>query len=272
MSTWNELTQDCLNNNKTLHETSITVDRRGNAISGSYFLDVAKGKIPGNSVVFISGRNAAANTLVQPSTIWNVGGAYPWSAWNGGANTIYLSSTSASDTGNVIINGLDNNYNQQTYVMKMNGTTPVNTDGTQFIRINSAYYTDSNIATNVGQIDLKVGSAAGTTVARIDAGYGQSSMSTYTIPAGHTGFTVFGDFSVNKNEGAELNARWRFFGGAFITVYAIELYESAYSAAPLIPGAIPEKTDIDNVTRFVTSNGTRVYSNQQILLVNNNYL
>lgn len=271
MSTWNELTQDCLNNNKTLHETSITVDRRGNAISGSYFLDVAKGKIPGNSVVFLSGRNANANTLVQPATIWNVGGRYPWSAWSAGANTIYLSSDSASDDDHVIINGLDINYNPITANVKINGTTSVNTGNTHFYRINSAIYVD-NGQMNVGTINLRVGSPTGTVVGRIDPDFGITSMSVYTVPAGHTAFSVFGDFSVNKGEGAELNARWRFVGGGFITVYAIELYETAYSAAPLIPGAIPEKTDIDNTTRFVTSNGTRIYSNQQLLLVNNNYL
>lgn len=271
MSTWNELTQDCLNNNKTLHETSLPVDRRGNAISGDYYLDIAKGKIPGNSVVFISGRNASANSLVQPATVWNVGGAYPWSAWNDGANTIYLSSNSALDDDHIIINGLDINYNPITANVKINGTATANTGNTQFYRINSALYQD-NGAINVGTITLRVGSPTGTIVARIDPGFGLSSMSIYTVPAGHTAFSVYGDFSVNKNEGAELNVRWRLKGGGFITVYAIELYESAYSASPLVPGAIPEKTDIDNVTRFVTSNGTRIYSNQQLLLVNNNYL
>lgn len=271
MATWNANTQVLLNTNQTLHETSIPVDRHGSIISGNYFLDVAKGKIPGSSVVFLSGRNAAANTLVQPSTIWNVGGAYPWSAWNGGANTIYLSSDSDSDDDHIIINGLDQNYNMITANVKINGTSSVNTGNTKFYRINSAYYQD-NGAMNVGTINLRVGSSTGTIVGRIDPTYGLTSMSIYTVPAGYTAFSVFGDFSVNKGEGAELNARWRFPGGGFITVYAIELYETAYSAAPLIPGAIPEKTDIDNVTRFVTSNGTRIYSNQQLLLVNNNYL
>ena len=155
----------------------------------------------------------------------------------------------------------------------MNGINFVNTGTDRFLRLNSAYYISGNGAYNVGQINIRTVSSTGTIVGRINANIGQTSMSIYTIPAGYTGFSVFGDFSVNKNEGAELNARWRLFGGGFITVYAIELYQQAYSAMPPIPGAIPEKTDIDNVAYYVTTpNGTRVYSNQQIILVHNDLL
>ncbi len=255
--------------NVNLHETNIPVDRHGNVISGSYFLDIAKGKISGHSVAFISGR---AENFAIPSTIWNVGGMYPWSAWNGGATALYINSSSASDTLSILLNGLDTNYNQITTVVQLNGTSFVNTGAVTFRRLNSAYIIDSG-AMNVGIINIRVGSTTGTIVGRINIGIGQTSMSIYTVPAGYTAFSMFGDFSVNKNEGAELNARWRFFGGGFITVYAIELYQQAYSAQPPVPGGIPEKTDIDNVAAYVTTpNGTRVYSNQQLILVRNDLL
>lgn len=256
--------------NVTLHETSIPVDRHGNVISGNYYMDIAKGKISGHSVAFVTGR---AENFATPSTIWNVGGMYPWSAWSTGTQVLYINSTSASDTGILVLNGLDANYLPITKTITMNGINFVNTDTDRFLRLNSAYYISGNGAYNVGQINIRTVSSTGTIVGRINANIGQTSMSIYTIPAGYTGFSVFGDFSVNKNEGAELNARWRFFGGGFVTVYAIELYQQAYSAMPPIPGAIPEKTDIDNVAYYVTTpNGTRVYSNQQIILVHNDLL
>lgn len=270
MAQWrNDLQQYKQPHNINLHETSIPVDRHGNVISGNYYADIAKGKISGHSVAFLSGR---AENFATPSTIWNVGGMYPWTAWNSGAQVLYINSTVTTDTMSILLNGLDTNYSPITKVVQLSGTGFVNTGATTFRRLNSAYIIDSG-AYNTGQINIRTASTTGTIVGRINAGIGQSSMSIYTIPAGYTGFSVFGDFSVNKNEGAELNARWRFFGGGFITVYAIEIYQQAYSAQPPIPGAIPEKTDIDNVAAYVTTpNGTRVYSNQQILLVRNDLL
>jgi len=55
-------------------------------------------------------------------------------------------------------------------------------------------------------------------------------------------------------------------------VYATEIYQQFIVATPPVPGAIPEKTDIDNQIFLVSSNGTRVYSNQQLILVKNNAL
>ena len=265
MSTWNELTQDCLNNNKTLHETSLQVDRRGNAISGSYFLDISKGKIPGNSVVFVGGRNrqVPVNTI---ASIWNYGGLYPWSVWDGGAGTLSLVSNSASDTNiTILLDGLDSNYNIQTEVITINGVTPVVTTKS-FLRLNSATVIGSKAC--VGIVDIR---RNGTVVGRINSDKQSTSMSIYTVPAGHTAFSMWGDFSILGNNSAEMQAFWRFYGGVFIGVYATEVTGTTYQSTPPLPGAIPEKTDIDNRVAFGTNNLT-ASSNQQLLLVNNNYL
>lgn len=266
MGQYNSSNNTYIPQSKTLHETSLTVDRQGNPISGDYALDIGKGAIPGHSVAFVSGRNPSVNTALSPCTIWNGDGTYPWAAWDPGANTIYLSSNNAADTANVTIIGLDTNFDPLVTTIQLNGLTAVNTGNTKFRRINSAYYTDTG-SMNAGVINLRVANTAGSVVGRIDANFGQTSMAIYTVPRNHTAYSVYGDFSVNKNEGAELSVRWRFPGSGFITVYGIELYQTTYSAAPLIPGKLPGMTDIDNCTRIVTTNGTRVYSNQQLVLV-----
>lgn len=233
-------------------------------------LAIAKGEVNEHSVVFLSGRNPNVIVANLPETIWNCGGRYPWASWNGGNKALYLVSDSASDTYPVVLSGLDFDYNEVTYTITLNGTTPVTTP-VMFYRLNSAIYLDGANA-NIGTISIRITDAAGALVGKIEPGTGNTSMSIYTVPAGHTAYSYWGDFSVNKNEGAQLNAMWRFYGASFICVYATEVYEQHIFTDPPIPGAIPEKTDIDNTVRLVTSNGTRVYSNQQLLLVNNNAL
>ena len=240
------------------------------SFENNYFA-IAKGEVSDNSVVFISGANLQANPATMPETVWNVGGAYPWSAWNGGNKRLYLASTSASDTHSVLLSGLDNNYNPISEVVTLQGTTPVASALSTYFRLNSALYLDGDFA-NIGDITIKVGSAAGTTVGLINDTEGSTSMSIYTVPAGYTAYSVYGDFSCNKNEAARLVARWRFQNTSFVNVYATEIYEQFIVANPPVPGAIPEKTDIDNQIHLVTTNGTRVYSNQQLILVKNNAL
>lgn len=233
-------------------------------------LAISKGEVNEHSVVFISGKNPNVISTDVPETIWNVGGRYPWSAWNGGNKSIHIVSDNSADTYPVVLSGLDQDYKEVTYTITLNGTTPVTTPAL-FYRLNNAIYLDG-VNSNLGTITFRVTDSSGSIVARIDPQIGNTSMSIYTVPAGHSAYSYWGDFSVNKNEGAQLNAMWRFYGTSFICVYATEVYQQHIATDPPLPGAIPEKTDIDNVVRFVTSNGTRVYSNQQLLLVNNNAL
>lgn len=236
----------------------------------NYFA-VAKGEVSDNTTVFISGVNLLSNPLTMPETIWNVGGAYPWAAWNGGSKRLYLVSTSASDTYQVVLNGLDNSYNPITEIVTLNGLIPVATVAANYFRLNSALYLDG-ANSNIGDITIRVGSAVGPIVGLIADTEGSTSMAIYTVPAGHTAYSTYGDFSCNKNESARLVARWRFINTSFINVYATEVYQQFITANPPVPGAIPEKTDLDNQIHQVSTNGTRVYSNQQLILVKNNAL
>lgn len=234
-------------------------------------LEVAKGNLPGHSIVFISGKHPSVSVGGTPTTVWNnTANTYPWSVWDAGAAAIYLVSTSASDTQQVLLTGLDASYNVITKVVTLTGTTAVNTGATTFKRLNSAIFITNGVA--VGTVNIRYGSAAGTIVGIISTGTGSTSMSIYTVPAGFTAFSTYGDFSVNKGNQAELAVKWRFFGMPFLTVYSTEVYEQFIISSPPIPGAIPEKTDLDNQVQAVDNAGSRVYSNQQLLLIDNRYL
>lgn len=234
--------------------------------TNNFLLDVARGAVPGHSIVFISGRNRTT-AITAPATVWECGGLYPWSVWNAGAGVITLSSDNAADTAiTVLLNGLDANYNPLTEVVTVNGTTTVTTTNS-FIRLNSAVNIGSKSITGTVSFYRN-----GTRVCCIIDGANTSKQSIYTVPAGHTAFSVYGDFSVSKNEAAELNAHWRFYGGVFLDIYSVQIYQAAFSALVPYPGAIPEKTDIDNRIQYATANNTAVYSNQQLLLIDNTYL
>ena len=248
-------------------ENAMEYDAGGQPVlrTNNFLLDVSRGAIPGHSNVFIGGRNrgVANNT---PATIWNVGGLYPWSAWNAGAGTLSIVSDRASDTGiTILLDGLDSNYNIQTEVVTVNDGTPVVTTKS-FLRLNSA--TNIGSKASVGIINI---SRNGTVIGRINPDKQSTSMSIYTVPAGHTAFSVWGDFSILGSNSAEMQAYWRFHGGVFIGVYATEVTGTTYQSTPPLPGAIPEKTDIDNRVAYGTNNLT-ASSNQQLLLIDNTYL
>ena len=246
---------------------SLQYDAAGRPVirTGNFNLDVSRGAVPGHTNVFIGGRNRSVSINTE-ATCWNVGGLYPWSAWTGGAGTLSLVSDSASDTGiTILLDGLDANYNIQTEVVVVNGITPIITTK-QFYRLNSATNIDSKAC--VGTINI---SRNGTVVGRIGADKQSTSMAIYTVPAGYTAFSVWGDFGVLGTASAELRAYWRFYGGVFIGVYATPITSQSYQAMPPLPGAIPEKTDIDNRVAQGTNNLT-ASSNQQLLLIANTYL
>lgn len=247
--------------------TSMQYDAAGRPCirTGNFNLDVSRGAVPGHTNVFIGGcnRSVANNT---EATIWNVGGLYPWSAWDAGAGTLSLVSSSALDTGvTILLDGLDANYNLQTEVVVVNDGTPV-TSTKSFIRLNSA----TNIGNKacVGNINI---SRNGKVIARVNADKQSTSMSVYTVPAGHTAFSVWADFGILGSASGELRAMWRFFGGVFVGVYATPVTSQSYQALPPLPGRIPEKTDIDNRVALGTNN-LEASSNQQLLLIENTYL
>lgn len=236
-----------------------------------YEFSVAAGYVEGASVVFLSGTNLDIDTATVPETIWKHGGAYPWSAWDSGVQTLYIASDSASDIGTITLNGLDANYDMQSQTITMTGTTAVNTGGTQYIRLNSSIYI--NTTNNIGNITIRTANASGTIVGYIAATDGISSGSYYTVPNGHTAFSTYGDFSVNSTDGAQMVARWRFGGtGGFSTVYTTQVTATSFAASPPFPGAIPQKTDIDNQVVFAVNNNERASSNQQLILIDNEYL
>lgn len=141
-------------------------------------LQVGRGQITGHQSVFLFGYSASiTNAAFIPA--WENTAAYTYPA---SAVAMSIVSTSASDTTvQIILYGLDINYNPINETVLLTGTTPVVTT-TLFYRVNQLDVLP-NSPNPVGVITAKNG---GVTYGQIAVDTGQSNMSVYTVPAGYS--------------------------------------------------------------------------------------
>jgi hypothetical protein len=231
--------------------------------TSNFLFDVVRGAIPNAFAVHKFGANFDIDQADDPESVWTGGGLYPWASLSS-AQTIYCISTSASDTATLSIEGLDANYDEQTEVVTLTGTTAVATTNT-FIRVFRMTYQDG---ANVGDITARVTSGTGTVVAQIDAGYAQTLMAVYTIPAGFTGYLVALDSTIDSNKNAQLLMYHRLFGKPFRIAHVAETsghYRYDFNS----PLRVPEKTDVDIRVDQVSGNDARVTANFDLVLLKN---
>lgn len=222
--------------------------------------DIGRGLFSNVSHVHKFGFNPDVDSNSDPETVWSAGGLYPWSSL-ATTQTLYCLSTSASDTMDLTIEGLDENYALQTETVTLTGTTAVTTTNT-FIRVFRMVAPG-----NVGTITARVTSGTGTVVAQIDASKGQTLMAVYTIPAGHYGLLLCGDFAVQKSEDAQVQFFQRPHGGDFHIAHMGEVFQGVYRYDFPIPLKLAAKTDLDIRCAEVESNNTRTTANFDLILV-----
>lgn len=138
-------------------------------------LEIAHRRVSGAEPVHMFGFNRSISTNYE--TIFNNGGGiytFPTSA-----DTLTVSSSSASDTMAVLIQGLDANYQPVNDIVTLQGTTEVETNF-EFLRLNNAVILSGE---NAGNISIEHGSDL---VGYLEQGYGVQQAIVYTVPAGHS--------------------------------------------------------------------------------------
>ena len=230
--------------------------------SEPFELQLARGQIPGHSFVHRQGR-VPAMSVNTTGTVWDISDTlYPWSAWDT-AGTVTVSRANAADANkNVIISGLDADYNPVSTTVTLTAATG-NTSATVFKRIDLVRM--NGTATNVGQINVLKGA---TTVGRIVAGVGQSLKGTYTVPAGYTAYLTQGAMTIQNGADATGTFLYRLQGDRFVIGHTFEVASSEYQYAFTCPFALPEKTDID-VRASVRSNNALVTAAYDMILIQN---
>lgn len=224
------------------------------------YLDIARGSISNSKIVHKFGANFDIDQGTDPESVWSGGGLYPWASLSS-AQTIYCLSTDAGDTTTLTIQGLDANYDEISETVTLTGTSAVTTSNT-FLRVFRMTYD----ATNVGTITARTVSASGTVVAQIDAGYAQTLMAVYTVPAGFTAYLVALDATIDGTKTCQMLMYHRLFGKPFRIAHVAES-DGHYRYDFTAPLTVPEKTDIDIRINEVSGNDARVTANFDLVLI-----
>lgn len=224
------------------------------------YLDIARGSISNSKIVHKFGANFDIDQGTDPESVWTGGGVYPWASLSS-AQTIYCLSTDAGDTTTLTIEGLDANYDEISETVTLTGTSAVTTTNT-FLRVFRMTYD----ATNVGTITARTVSASGTIVAQIDAGYAQTLMAVYTVPAGFTAYLVALDATIDGTKTCQMLMYHRLFGKPFRIAHVAES-DGHYRYDFTAPLTVPEKTDIDIRINEVSGNDARVTANFDLVLI-----
>jgi hypothetical protein len=248
--------------------------------TSNFMLEVAKGNVPGHSIVNKFGHNEAADATSNPQDVWGGGGLYGFYPTDAeGPQDIDIKSDDAADdaiTGEgahtVLLQGLCDGWVACETEAIMDGTEPVQVD-TQFIRLFRAQVLIAGtVGYNAGNIIAYI---RGTPPTPPDASigifitdsHGQTQQTPYTVPAGHTAYFIKGYTALSDDVQTSENGTFRWMlrvnafgpGGAWLTQGEIGLINNASSywqyeyGAPA--GPIPEKTDI----RIELSNSSAVF-------------
>jgi len=189
-----------------------------------------------------------------------------------------ISSSSASDTEIINIQGLDENWELTEQLATLDGQNRVALT-TPLIRVFRMYNSNSNplVGTIYCYVNTTISGGIPTTPdpirAIITIGDEQTLMALYTIPAGKTGYLVQGDVGLYSKLAGYSHGHFaiRLFGKIFRTQRTFGLSTTGTSSRPFvftIPLPIPEKTDI-RVRADSSVNNMGVYANFQIILVDN---
>lgn len=260
-----------INVNSTTNRIYVSQETDVILADSNYEINVARGLVDGQFAVTRSALNPSVNQNIETS-IWVEGGIYPFGTWTT-AQQLFVVSSSVSDTGQtILIEGLDSSYNIQTDTITTNGTTGVLTTKS-FIRIFTAIVTSaSSSSANAGEILFRLGSISGTVVAHMGAGFGTTKLSQYTIPAGYTGYILYGDATTFRggsgNIGSQVRMMIRPFNGSFLLAFVAEVVNGYYRNDFTIPLKVLEKTDID-VRIVADANNTVASCNYQLILIPN---
>jgi hypothetical protein len=246
---------------------------------GDFFFDVSAGLVNGHHAHNISSHNDDVSTTVKTVGAYGSGQQYVFPT---GATIDYILSNNAGDTHEIQVWGLDANYDPFIQPVTLNGTTPVALT-TPIKRVNFLVNeTNSGTLGTIFLWDSPSGNGTehtagtpndnGTVKAYINNSAVLSDehhlSSVFTVPAGKTGYIVFGKATVTDTKALEL-AFWSQEAGKVPKIaHHIDIKNNNYDYFFKSPARIPEKTDVYVNAQIDIGTG-EVSAHYDIILVDN---
>ncbi len=240
-------------------------------------LAISKGHTKGHRTLYKFGYNPDVNG--DEETVWSQGGDFPYPT---SAVTMFVSSTSANDanggTGanSILIQGLDENYDEIEETVLLNGQTQVATQNS-YLRVYRAFVTLAGTGGTSGGI-IYVGSSGATSgvpnttiYANLHLG-NQTQIAAYTVPAGYTLYLDDINFTAAlslANKTATCSFVSRTFGSnVFRTRFINVLQSNQLTTKFEYPQNFTEKTDLECRVSTNTTNNAIGASFQGVLVKN----
>ena len=231
-----------------------------------YFIEVSRGNVSGTSAINIP---ALSDSIGRTSfeDIWEVGGnlTYATSAENLEVVSDNVNDTSAgSGARTIFLTTLDDNFDELSQSITLNGTTPVSVPGTHMRFQTAIVFTAGGTNANTGTITIRVASA-GATRSIIKPNLGRTFNSQYTVPSNKSVVLSQAVILTSKNDDVVVRPFFRPSDGTFFSGAKIPAYQRSTVLIINAGGLFPEKTDI--TFRAISTNvNTSVTCNLQLLL------
>ena len=240
-------------------------------------LAISRGHSIGYRTLYKFGYNPDVDT--QEETVWGNAGNY---IWLDSAVTMFVSSTSANDSGTgigartILIQGLDENYNEIEETITLNGQTQVTTQ-LSYLRVYRAFVTlaGSNEGTSgviyIGSSGATGGVPNSTVYASISIG-NQTQIAAYTVPAGYTLYVDEINFTAAVSQAQKLvhckfNSR-DYGSNVFRTRFVQVIQSNQLIQSFKYPQGFAEKTDLECRVSTDTNNTAIGASFQGVLIKN----
>lgn len=218
------------------------------AKSTDFFLDIAKGNVPGSSIQFILGNNPGVTLANIDEVAWDQGGTYTYLS---AAATLNVSSSSALDIGQtIVVVGLDGDYNEVIRIGVLNGQNQVALDG-PLLRVHLAQnFSGTDLVGDVyiaetDTLTLGVPDDVTKIKGKIRLGKGITRQFTYTVPAGKSLYITEQVLILGKNFDVDAAFRLRALGGVFVTTINALMYQTITNVHLSAPFTVAEKSDFE---------------------------
>lgn len=198
-------------------------------------VNLSLGTVPGMSVGTKFGRNSDIDRDTDPQDVWEGGGTYTGQPLSFTPETVDVRSSSAADasagTGarTIRIMGLktSSSTSYESEDITLNGTTDVTSSATWW-RVNRVYVlTAGTGGGNAGVITIEASTTSANVFAKMPAGYNQTQIAAYTVPASQTMIVKRIRMSITRNNGSAGSAtatiRARPSGGVYQASRVFEL-------------------------------------------------